>query len=148
MRNLVHWKPKVARRWLLLLAGIIWMAVGIMLAIFAYTWLRPLPLGAALPFALAGLLIAVGGYRLGFVTLAARNILRIKSLPDRAWVFAFQAGKGYAMITMMAASGALLRHSAFPKPYLAVIYLGMGGCLFLSSLLYYPQAWALFELPA
>ncbi len=141
---MTDWKPAVERRWLLLLAGIIWMGVGIMLTAFAYSWLRPLPWPTAVPFILAGILIGVTGYRLGFLLLAARNIQRIKELPDRAWVFAFQAGRGYLMIAVMMASGMLLRHSAFPKPYLAVIYLGLGGCLFLSSLSYYPQALALF----
>ncbi len=136
--------PSVDKRWLLLTAGLIWMGVSLMLSAFAFTWLRPLPWTTSLPLALAGLLIAFVAYRLGFFKLALRNIGRIKALAGPASILAFQQVKAYFMIAIMASGGAFLRHSAFPKPILAVIYLAMGGCLFLSSLLYYPEAWQLF----
>ena len=137
-------KLVVGKRWLLLLAGVTWMAVSVLLAGFAYSWLRPLPWINALPLALSGLAIAIAAYRLGFVTLALKNIQRIQRMSDRASLFAFLQWKSYLMIAIMASGGAMLRHSAFPKPYLAVIYLGMGGSLFLSSLHYYPRAWPPF----
>jgi hypothetical protein len=136
-----NWVPRVGRRWLLLVAGLVWMAVGVVLAVLAYSWLRPAPWNISIPFGLAGIAIAVAAYRLGFVSLATRNIQRIQRLPERAHIFAFQAAKSYLMIALMATTGAILRHSAFPKPELAVIYLGMGGALFLSSLSYYPHVW-------
>jgi hypothetical protein len=136
--------PTVHKRWLLILAGGTWMAVSLMLAVFAYTWLRPLPWSRAVPLALGGLLVAGAAYRLGFVTLALKNIRRIRQMSDGACVFAFMQWKSYPIIAIMVTAGVLLRHSAFPKPILAVIYLGMGGSLFLSSLHYYPEAWALF----
>jgi hypothetical protein len=40
----------------------------------------------------------------------------------------------------MIALGLLLRHSAIPKPYLAILYIGMGLALLLSSLRYFLQA--------
>ncbi len=138
--RLQSYRPMVGKRWLLALAGTTWMAVGMVLGAFAYSWLRPVPEATGLPLALAGLALAAAAYRLGFVSLAARNIRRIQQMPERACIFDFQAGKSYLMIAVMASGGALLRHSAFPKPYLAVVYLAMGGSLFLSSLLYYPQA--------
>ncbi len=136
--------PTVHKRWLLILAGGTWMAVSLMLAAFAYSWLRPLPWSMAVPLALGGLLIAATAYRLGFVSLALKNIKRIRQMSDGACVFAFMHWKSYPLIAIMVTAGILLRHSAFPKPILAVIYLGMGGSLFLSSLHYYPEAWALF----
>ncbi len=142
--NLVSWKPTANKRWLLVLAGATWMAVSFMLAAFAYSWLRPLPWTGALPLVLTGLVIAVLAYRLGFVALAMKNIRRIQRMSDDPCLFAFMHWKSYPMIAVMVTGGALLRHSAFPKPILAVIYLGMGGCLFLSSLHYYPEAWSLF----
>ncbi|HEX9116331.1 MAG TPA: hypothetical protein VGA61_09705 [Anaerolineae bacterium] len=136
--------PSVHKRWLLLLAGVIWMGVSLMLAAFAFSWLRPLPWTTSLPLALVGLAIAAAAYRLGFFKLALRNIRRIQALAGPANILAFQQAKAYFMIILMASGGALLRHSAFPKPILAVVYLAMGGCLFLASLLYYPEAWQLF----
>ncbi len=142
--SLASFKPVANKRWLLLLAGATWMAVSFMLAAFAYSWLRPLPWTSALPLVLGGLLIAVAAYRLGFVSLALQNIRRIHRMSDKACLFAFMQWKSYPLIAVMVTGGALLRHSAFPKPMLAVVYLGMGGCLFLSSLHYYPEAWSLF----
>lgn len=131
--------PAVGRRWLLLIAGVTWMGVSVILAAFAYSWLRPLAPAAALPFAVGGAIVGFAAYRLGFVGLALRNIRRIRAMSERACVFAFMQWKSYLIIGVMSTSGALLRHSSFPKPYLAVVYLGMGACLFLSSLHYYPE---------
>ncbi len=39
----------------------------------------------------------------------------------------------------MITGGVLLRHSAIPKPYLAILYAAIGGGLFLSSFVYYGQ---------
>ena len=45
--------------------------------------------------------------------------------------------QGYVMISL----GLFLRHSSLPKQYLAVIYLAVGGALFLSSFYYYKLLW-------
>lgn len=68
---------------------------------------------------------------------ASRNINRIKDLPDRSCVFAFTAWRGYGLVAVMVLLGSLLRQSPLPKPYLAVLYVAMGGSLVLSSLLFY-----------
>jgi len=47
------------------------------------------------------------------------------------------AWKSYAIVAVMITGGVLLRHSAIPKPYLAIVYAAMGGGLFLSSFVYY-----------
>lgn len=138
------WGPVVGRRWLFLVAGITWMGVSLMLGTFAIIWLSSASWTTALPMALAGTLLAVIAYRAGFVSLALKNIERIQQLPERTSLFNFLAWKSYLMIAVMATGGSLLRHSALPRPYLAVVYLGMGGCLFLSSLHYYPPAWPPF----
>ena len=141
---MIHWKPAVERRWLLLLAGIIWMAVGIMLAAFASTWLRSLPWTVALPFALAGVLVAVVGYRMGFFKLAIHNIQRIHRLPDRAWIFAFQAGKAYIDDRRNGHIGRPSAPLSFSQTLPGCDLPRRGGCLFLASLLYYPPALAQF----
>src|SRR5690242_10622771 len=99
------WKPTVGKRWLLVLAGGSWMAAGIVLGAFAFSWLRPLPRGVSLPLALGGGAIAVIAYRLGFITLAIRNIRRIQHMPDRGHILSFMQPKGYLMIGFMATAG-------------------------------------------
>jgi len=51
-------------------------------------------------------------------------------------VFSFMPWKSYLIITIMMATGFLLRNSPVPKLYLSVIYAGIGGALILSSLRY------------
>jgi len=42
--------------------------------------------------------------------------------------------------------GIALRHSSFPKYYLAVLYLAMGGALFLASFHYFYHFWRIVFL--
>jgi hypothetical protein len=134
---LKRWDPVVPKAWLLVAAGLMWMAVGVMLGCFAYLWLAHSSLQVEL--LLGGLGIAAGWviYRYGFSKLAHKNSRRIRALEEKVCVFAFQEWKGYAIIVVMMTGGILLRHSAIPKPYLAVLYAGIGGGLFLSSFHYF-----------
>jgi hypothetical protein len=131
--------PAVERHWLLLIAGCLWTAVGVMLNVFAVEWLSVADPGVAAPLAFAGLIGALLVYRFGFLRLALRNIDRIGAIGDRACVFAFQAWKSYLIVAFMMTLGIGLRGSAIPKPDLAVLYMGIGGGLLLSSLRYYRQ---------
>ena len=51
-------------------------------------------------------------------------------------VFSFITWKSYIIVAVMIAMGTLLRHSPIPKPYLAVVYTGIGLALVLSSVRY------------
>ena len=42
----------------------------------------------------------------------------------------------YIIIAVMIIMGTLLRHSEIPKPYLAILYTGIGFALILSSIRY------------
>lgn len=136
MRVLEASKPTVSRRWLLVLSGLMWAGVGVMLNELAIGWLSSTRLTTALPLGAAGLLAGVVVYRRGFCHLAAKNIRRIDGLPERVGLWAFQSGKSYVLIVFMMGLGMTLRRSPLPKPWLAVIYMAIGGGLFLSSLLY------------
>ena len=60
---------------------------------------------------------------------------------ERVCLFAFQKWTSYPLVLVMIAMGIYLRHySPIPKPYLAILYIGLGLSLFISSLLYYRQA--------
>ncbi len=125
------------RSWLLALAGLMWTGVGLMLCDYAINWLE---IGWSwVPFALglSGLIISVVAARWKFSELAIKNIERIFSLPDRACIFSFLAWKGYVIIIFMMTLGIVLKSSPLPKPYLAVIYLAVGGALIQASWHYY-----------
>ncbi len=135
------WNPAAKKVWLHLTAGVMWSGVGIMLVAFAVIWLARVHSWLELPLALAGLLLAAAIYFFGFSKLAARNVERILRIPkERVCVFAFQKWSSYPLVLVMVAMGIFLRHySPFPKPYLAILYMGLGVALFASSLLYYVE---------
>jgi hypothetical protein len=78
-------------------------------------------------------------YRLGFSTIARKNIRRIAQQPERVCFFAFQAWRSYVLILVMIMLGLVLRHSHLSRLLLAMIYLIIGTGLVLSSSLYYRE---------
>jgi hypothetical protein len=129
----------VDKKWLYLAASFMWSGVGVYLCILAYGWLSVVVLGKAFLLTLVGVLLALVIYRFGFSEIAKKNIQRINSIHrEKPSIFAFQKWSSYPLVAVMVALGIILRHSPLPKPYLAVLYIGIGGGLFLSSLLYYP----------
>ncbi len=129
--------PLVERRWLYLLAAVVWGLVGLMLCGRAAGWLAPENTGHAAALALAGAGSGALIYRFKFARLADKNIKRIDHLDARASILAFQSAKTYILIVFMMGLGVALRHSPVPKPTLAVLYIGIGLGLFLASLRYY-----------
>jgi hypothetical protein len=127
----------VERRWLYLAAAILWSAAGLMLCARAYGWLVHETLTHAMPFALAGVASGFVIHRFKFSRIAARNIKRIEHLDERPSILAFQSANTYILIMLMMALGIALRRSDISKSYLAVLYMGIGVGLLLSSLSYY-----------
>jgi hypothetical protein len=131
--------PAADKRWLLLLAGLMWSGVGLMLCNLAYGWLKPVEVGEAMWKALAGILLALAIYRFGFSKFADKNIRRIDNyVNDKVCIFAFQEWTSYPLVVVMVSMGIGLRKfSPIPKPWLAIMYIGIGGSLFLASFHYY-----------
>ena len=145
MTNLHNLKPVVARHWLLLLAGFMWTAVGLMLLGRAIGWLGMAQ--QTLAPAISGATIAVGSCGLMFRRVAHKNISRIHGLPDRVSLFAFNSIRGYLIIVFMIALGITLRHSPLRRDILAILYTAMGGALLMASLHFYERFWAIKKQP-
>ena len=141
MKFLEKLKPNVPKSWLYATAGLMWTAVGVFLNTLAYGWLVPLKFPVALPLALAGAALAFTIYYFGFSNLANKNIRRIHAIQsERMCFFAFQQWHSYPMVAFFISLGIFLRkYSPIPKPYLAVMYIGIGGSLFLASFHYYKK---------
>lgn len=141
MEQKANWTLATKKIWLHLTAGLMWSGVGIMLVAFAAHWLGLVHSWVVLLLVLTGLLLASAIYFLGFSKLASRNVQRINNIPgERVCLFAFQKWTSYPLVLVMIAMGIYLRlFSPIPKPYLAILYLGLGLSLFASSLQYYPQ---------
>ena len=131
--------PAVARHWLLLIAGLLWSGVGIALCIAACYWLSHCEWPQNMVTAVLGTGFGILVYRLGFSTIARKNIRRIAQQPERVCLFAFQAWRSYVLIVIMIMLGMVLRHSHLSRLILAMIYLIVGTGLVLSSSLYYRE---------
>jgi hypothetical protein len=136
-----HLKPATPKNWLIATAGLLWSTVGVMLCSIAFHWMVSLLIGRMILLVSAGVLGAIVAYRFTFSSIAQKNIIRLLQFPEKVCFFAFQAWKSYFIIIVMILLGATLRHSSIPKHYLAVVYLTIGGALFLSSLHYYKTLW-------
>ena len=133
-------KPAVHRKWLILLSGIMWSGVGIFLSGLAIKWMIKLETTQIGLIVITGLILGVGISYFGFSKIAQNNINRIKELPEKPCVFAFQKWHSYVLIAFMMTMGIMMRTSGLiPKPLLAPVYIGIGFALFSSSILYYKQ---------
>ena len=132
---LERYKPAVRGRTLIALAGAVWIGVGAMLVAFAVHWFRASH-AAVLGLACAGLACGLVIHHFGFLRIVDRNLGRIRATTDKRCAFGFMPARSYLLVAVMMATGALLRHSPVPKPYLAVLYLAIGAALVLSSVRY------------
>jgi hypothetical protein len=133
-------KPAVKRKYLFIISGLMWTAVGLALLRFAYSWLINLDEGKCIFTALIGIGLGIAIAAFGLSKIARKNIKRINLLPEKPCMFAFQAWRNYLTIALMITMGVFLRtHSFLPKPYLAVVYVAMGTALLIASISYYSE---------
>jgi hypothetical protein len=140
--------PAVDKIWLHLFAGVMWSGVGIMLVSLAARWVGLVLFTQEVLLILAGIILAMGIYYFGFSKFALKNVRRISAYPnERVCLFAFQKWTSYPLVLFMISLGIYLRlYSPIPKPYLAILYIGIGGGLFLSSLHYYARVVRLWQV--
>jgi len=128
--------PAVTNNLLLFLAGIVWVFVGIILLFLAFSWLLTDSDLNIYLFVSAGVALALLTHHFGFLKITDKNSKRILLMNEKKCLFAFITGKSYLIIAVMIAMGIVLRHSAIPKQYLAILYIGIGLGLILSSVRY------------
>ena len=136
MLKIEKYKPAVTKNVLLFLAGFIWACVGIMLLLLAFSWLSKVSHTTFYLFGGAGIAIALVIHHFGFLKIVDRNLDRILPMDEKKCLFAFIPWKSYLMIPVMITMGVVLRHSAIPKQYLAILYTAIGLALILSSVRY------------
>lgn len=139
--NVLHrkkekWKPGVSKATLLLLAGMMWLGIGILLDFLAFSWMSNIRARSVIPLVCLGLAAAILIHRFGFLHIVERNVKRILPMEGQRCFFSFIPWKSYLLVAIMMLMGFVLRHSAIPKLYLAVLYLGIGTALILSSYQY------------
>ena len=133
---LARLKPAVDRRFLILLAGLLWTMAGILLLRYAYRWLFSEPTVQSYILGSFGFFCALWIHRFGFLRIVDKNLGRILLREGKQCVFSFMPLKSYFLVAVMMSMGMLLRHLPIPKPWLAVLYLAIGLSLILSSFRY------------
>jgi len=129
-------KPSINKTYLFLIAGLMWLSVGIMLNTYAYKWLTNYE-GNPYFYSAIGFIIGVFIYYYGFTKIVAKNIMRIKRQKEKPCIFSFMSWKSYLMVAVMMKMGNLARTSSIPKQYLSIIYIIMGFALIFSSFRYF-----------
>ena len=135
-RKMEEYKPAVTKVVLLLLAGGLWMCVGVMLLSLAVSWLLETANSDRYVCAGSGVVLALLVHHFGFLRIVDKNLKRILPVDKKRCVFSFMPWKSYLIIPVMITMGITLRHSPVPKQYLAVLYTGIGLALILSSVRY------------
>ncbi len=130
-------KPGVKKKYLYIISGIMWVVAGIILMNFARVWLTEYEGENRWIFSLSGFLLAMIIHHFGFLRVVDKNLGRIEPMNEKPCLFAFISWKSYLLIAVMITLGILLRHSRIPHQYLAIIYIGIGFSLFLSSIRYF-----------
>ena len=143
----IKYDPAVDKKFLIALSGILWSIVGISLCTLAASWLSETTGRTAAWLGASGTVLSLLIHHFGFLKLVDKNIERILSKKGKVCIFAFQPWKSYLIILIMVSMGTFLRHSSLPKPYLAIIYIGFGGAMLLSSLRYHRNFFKLMGKP-
>ncbi len=136
IRKITKFKPAVNKRVLLLLAGLMWLGVGTMLLILSFSWLNAFSTHGSFLFGGVGVIVALVVHHFGFLKIVDNNLGRILPMEGSKCVFSFMTWKSYIIVATMVTMGALLRQSPIPKPYLSILYIGIGLALLLSSVRY------------
>jgi hypothetical protein len=130
-------KPAVDKNFLIFLAGFLWIAVGVMLNTFACFWLIHYGKSLGFLFVALGLSCSIVIHHYGFLKIVDKNLGRISVMDGKRCAFSFMTWKSYFTVAIMVTMGIMLRHSAIPKQYLSVLYIGIGMALILSSIRYF-----------
>lgn len=129
-------KPAVDKRALLLLSGLMWVCVGSLLLFLSHSWLAAIKTREVMFFSGIGVVLALVIHHFGFLKIVDKNLGRILPMAGKQCIFSFMPWKSYLIVAIMAAMGVFLRHSAIPKPFLSILYTGIGLALILSSIRY------------
>ncbi len=130
--------PKVNKKALILIAGILWTGVGLMLMRIASKWFHLLSSDLLILAIIGGLLLGTAISYFGFSGLANKNIQRINHYSTKVCIWAFQKWQSYILILFMISLGIFMRStSLFPKYLLTPMYIGIGFALFTASFRYY-----------
>ena len=127
--RLEAYKPAAKARTHLLLAALLWSAVGTGLLIVGYRWV----VGGSLPYSgpLLGAAVVAGLLKAHFALrrAAARTTARIESRGDGRCIGGFLSLPTWGFVLLMMLLGYWLRHGLLPRAIVGLIYVAVGVAL-------------------
>ena len=127
----------IQKKQLIIIAGLLWLVVGIMLINLARVWLVDYEGRYSWVFVSAGLLLAVIKYFLVFAKMADRNFERINSMGARIPLYYLYTPATYIIIVVMMAAGIIARKTALPRECLGSIDIAIGLGLVFATIRYF-----------
>lgn len=130
--------PIVPKRYLLLIAAMVWTFAGGMLLFRGSMFLME-SATSMVPKLFGCLVAGLLFFRILFNRISRKHVERIVNFPiERPSVFSFFNLKSYVLMAVMISGGIVLRTSGvLPVEYMALIYLTMGIPLLMSSFRFY-----------
>ena len=103
------WKPGVPKSALLLIAGIIWLAIGVMMDGMAYSWLKTAPPHQVLWVSAFGFVFALFIHHFGFLRLVDRNLGLVSDERQAVCIFVYAleelfSGRGHDFFRVFAST--------------------------------------------
>jgi hypothetical protein len=139
--NWIHaYKPAASRRTHLLLASLLWSAVGTVLLFFGVWWMFRGHSRYAPWLVVAAVVIGVVKARFVLARTAGRIINRILIRGDGRCVGGFLSIRTWLVVAVMASAGRWLRSGPIPHLIVGFIYAAVGTALLLASRLIW-RAW-------
>jgi hypothetical protein len=134
-------KPGVPKRYLLLVAGIVWTIAGTILLTKGASYVLQFSNFKILRFIIA-FLFGIGFYWVLFTRISLKHINRIKSIDIvKPCIFSFFNFKSYLLVALMISMGIVLRKTEWINhDLLFTFYMGMAIPLLLSAARFY-YAW-------
>ena len=120
-----------------LFSGVVWIFVGQMLVTYGIVWFQAKITQYLWPFILSSVLSVLSVYRFGFSKIVYKNIDRLQQKQNKICIFAFMEWRSYIIMVFMMGMGITLRTIIGPNEYLAILYIGIGGGMFLSGIIYF-----------
>ncbi len=131
-------KPSVPKRYLLLVAAVVWTFAGGMLLFRGFSALKYNSTGILIEEAVS-IVFGIVFYIFMFSRISLKHIVRMQNNPiERPCVFSFFNWRSYILMSTMISLGVTLRLTGLvPIQYLSLFYICMGTPLILSSLRFY-----------
>jgi hypothetical protein len=143
MNLLQTFKPSIPKRYLLLVAALVWTCAGGMLLLKGTSLFIKFPSFLGLKISIS---IICGGifYLLLFSKISNKHIKRILNIKiDRPCLFSFFNLRSYILMTIMISSGIMLKKFGIISPeYLSIVDVTMGIPLFLSAFRFYTHGFS------